>query len=349
MTHAFQRRRVGFTLIELLVVIAIIAILIGLLLPAVQKVREAAARIQCGNNMKQLSLGCHNYHDATGYLPPAIQMRAGVNRVIAHPVNSSTNFGPNWVVLILPHIEQEPLYRSVGTAIGDYMINGNNNWRAIRSTKLKLLTCPSDTGHDVPWNLAGGGWARGNYGCNAAGIHQPDSLGWTSSENGRSPVSAYTSSWVGLPNTTPAGGVMCINYGINLGQLSAIDGSSNTVLLGELRVGSHLSPSDARGIWALGFPGASVVCANYTWDCTNPNDTNDNADDCQGCLNDPTRGMGAWQPCPFQQAQTRGRHSGGVMVAMCDGSVRFVRNTTTQQNWWRMHARDDGQVVNESN
>jgi hypothetical protein len=227
------------------------------------------------------------------------------------------------------------------------MATGDSAWRSIRGTPLKLLKCPSDSGHETPWSLAGGDWARGNYGCNAGGIHQPDSLGWTSTEGGNSPTSTWTQSWVGLPNTTRAGGVMCINYGVSLPVLTALDGTSNTVMLGELRVGSFLSAADARGTWALGFPGASVICANSTWDCTNPNDQNDNADDCQGCLNDPQRGMGAWQPCPFQQAQTRGKHTGGVLCAMGDGSVRFFRNTTSQQNWWAYHMRDDGLMPSE--
>src|SRR5438270_13234376 len=99
--------RRGFTLIELLVVIAIISILIGLLVPAVQKVREAAARTQCGNNLHQLAVAAHNYHDNKGTLPPSVLMY----RSVSNPADYNQNFGPNWAVLMLPYIEQDNLYQ----------------------------------------------------------------------------------------------------------------------------------------------------------------------------------------------------------------------------------------------
>src|SRR5689334_4612 len=108
-----NRRRQGFTLIELLVVIAIIAILIGLLLPAVQKVRAAAARIQCQNNLKQIVVALHNYHDNNGTFPAAVILPGANSGNGWSGWNNETNAGPSWAVLILPYIEQANLYNQV--------------------------------------------------------------------------------------------------------------------------------------------------------------------------------------------------------------------------------------------
>jgi prepilin-type N-terminal cleavage/methylation domain-containing protein/prepilin-type processing-associated H-X9-DG protein len=357
------RRRSAFTLIELLVVIAIIAILIGLLLPAVQKVREAAARMKCSNNLKQLALACHNYHDQIGKLPPAIQMRPGVSR------NQGGNsivrdFGPNWLVLILPYMEEKPLYDTVANGINNYLnaAGVDRSWQAIVGTKVNKFLCPSDDGADIFWKGVSGsagtpvpaqGWARGNYACNAGGIHDESQTGWNSTENGASPIvggpNGSATNWInaeGVVKGTHSAGVMCINFGATLTQLANQDGSSNTILLGEIRTGSYLSPQDSRGVWALGFPGASVICGASSWDCRQPNSREDNSDDCTACVDDPKNAMGAWPGCPFQQATARSRHTGGVNVAMGDGSVRFVRDTVSMGAWFKMLARDDGLTYN---
>ncbi|WP_439629795.1 DUF1559 domain-containing protein [Gemmata sp.] len=334
--------RRGFTLIELLVVIAIIAILIGLLLPAVQKVRESAARIKCSNNVKQLALACHAYHDNVGTLPPSILLRSGESRT-----SVSGNFGPNWVVLILPYIEQGSLYNSLPSNPATYLsaATADQSWKNLKGTVLPGLLCPSDNGKDVQYSGSGGGWARGNYACNAGGVHGGSgisSTGYPSSEGGATPTNGTNVS--SLPSTLAGGGVMCINWGAKLTGIN--DGTSSTIMLAELRIGSYLGAGDPRGTWALGYTGASVISGQSSMDCRLPNGTENQADDCDGCVNDPANGMGACS-CGFQQANSRSKHLGGVDVAMADGSVRFVKNSVTPANWWYMNMRNDGNVWTE--
>ncbi|MFM7869824.1 MAG: DUF1559 domain-containing protein, partial [Planctomycetaceae bacterium] len=135
----------GFTLIELLVVIAIIAILIALLLPAVQQAREAARRTQCKNNLKQIGLALHNYHDTHGRFPPTQIMVAymGANNTNPQPRNHT------WVSLVLPYLEQATLYSSINFSAAMHL-NGVyqtlSTGETIVSRKLPVLQCPSDPG-----------------------------------------------------------------------------------------------------------------------------------------------------------------------------------------------------------
>jgi len=194
----FARKiRSAFTLVELLVVIAIIGVMVGLLLPAVQAAREAARRMQCTNNLKQIALGLHNYHDTFRKFP------AGYYQVMAGPANEST-----WITHILPFIEQNSLYDGITVWQGFGSPVAGTGVHRVVSTFLPTLTCPSD----VQVELALVNWARGNYAAN----------------NGLGPM--FT---VGA-NSVARGplGVFVQNTSRNMSEI--LDGTSNTAMVAEL-------------------------------------------------------------------------------------------------------------------
>src|SRR5262249_1385176 len=153
---------------------------------------EAANRMSCTNNMKQLALGCHNYNDTTGSLPPAVWVN--VNNVGWHDEN---NIGPNWLVMILPYCEQNNLYKQYSTTIQNYQnwalptgTTGSNDqgWRGMRNQTIKTYLCPSESFKSTLGNRAGGNWARGNYAAND-GPGDPNTA-----KNGGSPTYTTASS-----------------------------------------------------------------------------------------------------------------------------------------------------------
>jgi prepilin-type N-terminal cleavage/methylation domain-containing protein/prepilin-type processing-associated H-X9-DG protein len=245
MRRSSCRQRSGFTLIELLVVIAIIAILIALLVPAVQKVREAAARTQCLNNLKQLGIGLHAYHDVNKAFPPARTNAAGA--IWPAP------FVHNWTVHILPYIEQKPLYdRYRFDKNWDDAATNDANPGGVNQTVLSLFLCPSAPG--------------GRLGARNRGIIDYDPVNQVTRPNPFVPnMPASDPSWIGI-------------LGLNVRRPAAqiTDGTSNTMIVAESagrnqtwRMGKMVSPSGTTGAWAN--PNDVIVVSGF--DPTNPSAT----------------------------------------------------------------------------
>jgi prepilin-type N-terminal cleavage/methylation domain-containing protein len=166
-----SRRWRGFTLIELLVVIAIIAILIGLLLPAVQKVREAAARMQCSNNLKQIGIALHNYHSTYGKMPP--MSRLDTSRTGGFPGDPQGERGNLWIY-ILPYIEQDNIYKlsDLQSPRNPSIDDASHAPQALGSHVIKTYLCPSDANNDPPETWTNG-WVVSNYVANHDAFHNP--------------------------------------------------------------------------------------------------------------------------------------------------------------------------------
>jgi prepilin-type N-terminal cleavage/methylation domain-containing protein/prepilin-type processing-associated H-X9-DG protein len=316
-------RRRGFTLIELLVVIAIIAVLIGLLLPAVQKVREAASRAKCQNNLKQLGLAMHNYHDAYGKLAPQTANNG-----------NSCCYG-TWQMAVLPFVEQDNLwrlYQNYGNVNGTKQTYEQNGNLLVTSVRLPTFTCPSDTP-----NTAKSGTYNGvkyfitqhNYLVNVGNIDY--------SQGGDAPLPDLPA---GL---TFRGAPFSRKTQFRLTDIS--DGTSNTLMAAEVNQGQG---QDFRGLtwWAEG----SGFTVYRTPNSPLP-DYIANGKGAPGCVPTSQNAMNADcqafpTPNPNWNVFTaRSRHTGGVNVALCDGSVRFVGNTIDWNVWQAVGTSQGGEVI----
>jgi len=318
------RRRWAFTLIELLVVIAIIAILIGLLLPAVQKVREAAARMSCQNNLKQVALGLHNYHDANNVLP------TGGERKV-----TSTLYLMGWVPLLMPYIEEDNRRKQIDS-MATNAIYTLQPWRAttaavnaapVLTTPIKTLVCPSSELIASSDSYAEIGGATNHL--NQSALHYR--------ANGGSPTVGLVEGTWGRHQWWASSGVIYPGSATQIGDIA--DGSSNTLLLGETSsaIGRTSPPSGWGGIqpWTWGFYNYEVV--------TNPPNpqagwlTLDNK-----MVANPIGFTGTFftNETPF----TSNHGGGGVNAAMCDGSVRFLTKDTPLATLQAMATRSGGEV-----
>jgi prepilin-type N-terminal cleavage/methylation domain-containing protein/prepilin-type processing-associated H-X9-DG protein len=329
-----QRR--GFTLIELLVVIAIIAVLIALLLPAVQAAREAARRIQCTNNLKQIGLALHNYESSHSVFPPGRIWKRGLNGCTMGIYTGCQN--TPWIILLLPNLEQGNIFNSINFSLGaegpmQPLPTGVFANLTVAGLVVNTMLCPSDVAIKYVSILGRGtakelSFTRGNYAGNW-GNTQWDQGNITVGGN---PV-AYRQSSFGNSGSTSIAMVT--------------DGLSNTVFASEVRQGA---PYDVRGLFWSIVPGAGCYMSRFT-----PNGTKDSlGSNATGdqlrpgfCVNEAARGLPCQQVAndPISYAGARGLHPGGLNSLMGDGSVRFFKNSVNANTWIGLHTINGGEVL----
>ncbi len=315
-----MKAKTGFTLVELLVVIAIIGILVGLLLPAVQAAREAARRMQCSNNLKQLGLSIHNYESSFKVFPLGV-LQTNMAAEFSFPRLT-------WGIHVYPFIEQAAVYNKFSFSLGlhntMYLHPANSDgFDSLTAFVPPTMACPSDgTGSTVYAHpgIKPHVTAKGNYGAFFGNINK------------------------GATRTQSAGHLpAAFDYRpVRFGSIS--DGTSNSMAFGEQLRGAVSDPaSSMRGSYWYDFPGGAWI---FTF--TGPNSPvpdNLRASSCPVAERQPQLN----QPCvPVNGSRefvaSRSRHTGGVQVAMCDGSVHFISDSIGLSIWQAGGSISGGEV-----
>jgi len=310
-----QFRRVGFTLIELLVVIAIIAILIGLLLPAVQKVREAAARAKCNNNIKQVVIALHSYHDANGNFPHGTYNLIDGTGSTPAPYNGKFD-RRCWAHDLLPYIEQGNLYAKFET-----YVNAGNSALGFPDlgTVLPTMFCPSDPTSPKTQTFWGGfgtptqGFSGNYVVCGGDNYFNPGGTNGSLNTNG-------------------------IFHALSKTKMTDItDGTSNTAFVSELILvpdtnghdirGRYFNPAHSGVAFSTIYPPNTLIPDQFNW-----------------CQATPVPRA----PCTYTGTNMfvlpRSYHTGGVNMGLADGSVRFIRNTVTPATFRSLGSRNGGEM-----
>jgi len=309
-TRKSTRARRGFTLVELLVVIAIIGVLVALLLPAVQAAREAARRMSCGNNMKQVALSTHNFHDTYQVLPYATRDRMD---------GDDSDTWSTGHIQVLPFIENDAiasrwLPEEARNSTADPDGDGWSN-ATLQQLEIPTFTCPSMTPPSGPLGTGGGAENRG-----------PCSYIWSAGSQDSSLL--HYAVYYGTPEPGYDGAIVPIKTNGTPGPnhrkptrfADITDGTSNTFLLGETDFTPQGTPSTSYGgVWAFGYIG-------YAWGTTyHPFNKHDWTSTAYGAF--------------------RSQHPGGASFALCDGSVRFLAETVDNNVYRATSTRAGSEVV----